>query len=186
MNHKIVITLGLCAALLITHQTDASLIGDSIDVKFNNFPFVPTVLVVTPGVELPGASTATFGSGGATPRWDINIESNFMTIDIINGPATYGAGSRFTFSDLDWVGGLPGIVTGVTASSNQSIIPVSANFTPDSVTVFFGSNTDNWQLGDQIRVDLQTAHVPEPTSLALMGLSSALALIRRKEAPLLS
>jgi len=187
MKRSLATTLGICTALMIGSQADASLIGDTVNVQFSSFPFVPSVLVSTPGVELPGASLATFGSsGGANPRWDINIEANYMTIDIINGPAFYGAGSSFTFSDLDWVGGLPGIVTGVTVSSNQSVIPVNATFTADSVRVVFGSNTANWQTGDQIRLDLQTAHIPEPASLALLSTGAMLLLKRRKEAPLIS
>jgi hypothetical protein len=157
-------------ALMFAGSAKASLIGDTVNVQLNLFPTVPAVLVVSPGHEIPSASLGTFGGSNAFPRWDINIENTYITIDIL-ADATYPVGNYFVFSDLDWVGPPgPGIVTGVTASSNQGIIPISATFTADSVRVDYGSNTNNWLQGYQIRLDLQTAHIPEPASLSLLGL----------------
>jgi hypothetical protein len=179
MKHRHTATICVFTAMMFAGSASASLIGDTVNVQYNFFPTVPAVAVVSPGHELPNASLATFGSINTFPRWDINIESNYITIDIL-ATATYPLGNFFRFSDLDWVGPPgPGLVIGVTATSNQNVIPISATFTADSVRVDFGSNTANWQQGDQIRLDLQTAHVPEPVSFSLLGFGG-LALIHRR------
>ena len=145
----------------------ASLIGDSVMVNFANFSSPQKVVVVTPGVEFEFASLSTFGSTSTTPRWAINIESDYITIDILRD-ATYGFPASFTFSDLNWDNSY--FLLGVSASTTNSDIPISASFGDSWTNVIFGNDTFDWQKDDQIRLELQVSQVPLPPSFLLLGL----------------
>lgn len=136
----------------------ASLVGDQVGTRLNNNPNTVTSVVTSPGIELPNAGPV-LGSAGSAPRWNINFESNFIRIDFLQQPATYGAGSKFTFSSLDpkLPGSCPAAhVVGIDVTTNKASaagIVSTATFTANSVTVpFAGSTNLDWLPGEFILV----------------------------------
>ena len=97
-------------------------------------------------VELPGAGPI-LGAAGSIPRWNIDFGSDSIRIDFIQMPATYGMGSKFTFSSLDplLAGCPPAFITGVTVTTNKPATPfnvvTAVTFTQHTVTVPIAPNT---------------------------------------------
>ncbi|HEX8243832.1 MAG TPA: hypothetical protein VF541_10060 [Longimicrobium sp.] len=157
--------LGGGAARAAAAQCDcsaASLMGDQVGTRLNNNPNVVNSTVST-AIELPNAGP-TLGSAGNAPRWNIDFGVNTIRVDFLQMPATYGVGSKFTFSSLDpkLPGNCPAAhVTGIIVSTNKAIassIVSTATFTPNSVTLpFVGSSNMDWLPGEYILVRLQFA-----------------------------
>ncbi len=143
---------------------EASLLGDSVDVRLNLGTPV-TVVVAAGPVELANAGP-TLGAAGPAPRWDIDLDAAKIRIDFESGPADYGAGSSFTFSDLDptLCSGVAGIVSSVTIATNKPVNELDftglLTFTPSSVRIQYASNvTTRWYNGQFIELTLQFAPV---------------------------
>ena len=83
-----------------------------------------------------------------------------------------GAGELLTLGSLDWVGDPSGIITGITnflTAGTTGMVIGDIFFTSHSVSIDFNSGA-SWGTNSFISFDLVTSHVPEPTTLTLMGL----------------
>ncbi|MEM6911108.1 MAG: PEP-CTERM sorting domain-containing protein [Verrucomicrobiota bacterium] len=127
------------------------------------------------------AETVTFGTSG-TPG------SGFTTI-ILQGKTLFGDfATEFTFSDLG--GATPTVVFGTNADSEgQFFAKYEITGNAAEYTVNLASFPGSFVSLDQFEVDTvwsatgfasDTAAVPEPSSIALVGLGGFLALVRRK------
>jgi hypothetical protein len=155
----------------------SSLVGSTVNTLLNNATQFAVNSVVGPGVELPTAGVApnNLGSAGNSPRWKIDFGANTIRVDFITQVATYGAGSKFTFSSLDPKppAGCPGTpyVSGMTATTNKTSAPYvnTGTFGPHQVVVPFAPTNANvdWNPGEYILVTLKfacdTASLPPQT-----------------------
>ena len=119
-----------------------------------------------------------FGAAGPSPRWNIDVGHNFIRIQFLQQPATYGGTAHFTIGNLLPVAtahcGQP-VVSGIAVHTNKGgaspHVVSGASFTPHSVTLpFAGSSNVTWNPGEYIhaklnfscrgRIDHGTAIVP--------------------------
>lgn len=169
------------ASGLITAQAHAGLIGDTVDASMSS----PFAIFVSPG-------TATVSTGGPEFAMDlgsgrtinIDVQDNFITFTYNNGVnavfSVCNDNCRFTISGID------DVITGITVTETDAVGPSgplgpnTASFTDHSITLSFDGL---WDVTDAVRIDITTrqTNVPEPGSLALLGLGVAgLGAIRRK------
>ncbi len=165
-----------------------------------------TVTVVSPGIEISAGNGTNIGGFMLTGVPDTtkefidfrasSIVLRILAGDVVGGvPVTgYASGGKYVFSDLDFLGGT---ITGITFSASDADIANLAGLGGNWITLD-GLDTiavmlDQIQFVDKagtdfadITINLQTGQgspppLPEPSSLALFGLSlSTLWLIRRK------
>jgi hypothetical protein len=191
-------TPALLAAVvaLITSSASASLIGDEIQARWqfrNTFDQTQTFLV-GPGIE--GDPWRTFTT--------LDIDSSSISIDRYGGVIGQGAGTVWTFSDLDWVD-TPGAIVGFSVSTNwtgwsddfvsfgSDFVRIDSGWSDDFVS--FGSdfvridflNGVNFDsASDFFRLDLAVRHpgnaIPEPGAALLFAIGSIVAAagIRRR------
>lgn len=149
----------------------ATLIGDEVNLEiFSN------------GQSVSGLLTETVGNGVEfNPRNRLTFDVGASSIEIVSliGPAQFAANIDFVFTGLDWVGEA-GVIVDVLLDPVQGIGSVS--FTEDSVT-FSVLEFDRANAGVLASIEIVTRHasVPEPATVALMGLGLAgLAAVRQR------
>ena len=170
------VTLTLICFTTVT--ASAVLIGDSVrgQLGFTGLPtlaFDEIATVTDPDVEFSIVFPFLGAGGGESALDTANLSGNSIDIfsdlgaDIIATPAFF-----WKFSDLDWVGNTPGIITGVTLTSGPAVDVANIGWTDNSITIDFNEyfnppQVRNWSF------DIQTQHsVPDngPT-LIMLGLT---------------
>ena len=158
--------LGLVLALA-PMAAQATLIGDEITVEFilgGVSHGSASAIVVDPGREFEGPGF------GLDPGEFIDITGTSIEALVLDPFLV--ADTRYIFSDLDWVDAL-GIITGFTLTTDiAGFSAADVTFGDDFVIVNAGDLTGTGTM----LIALQTSHaaVPEPATLALLGLGLGL------------
>ena len=158
----------------------ATLIGDTI--TFNtHFPSDGSItssqdFLVSGGIECSGCPSAGFVLDGQTlDIGDDFIEFNSSFITAFSGPDAI-----FEFLDLDWIDAAGELVGFSLTTDFASVDDSDVSFTSDSIRIDIGDSGD----GSFWRLELDAVHVrvPEPTTIALMGLGLAGLGYRKRKA----
>jgi hypothetical protein len=150
-----------------------NLIGDTVNcstssVRWACFP--SSAVVFDPGIE--------FGlfSGPTERHFDVDLGASSIDFRMVREFGTILGLATNTYSSLDF--GTNGVITGFTLATDiAGMVAGRVSFTADSVTVNFDGLSP---IGGQfLNITLISGQVPEPASLALVGLALAWLALRR-------
>ncbi len=153
-------------SLSVVGVANASLINDEVTVSFRGSS-LGAATVVDPGVEYQGVLSFT--------HWDIDFKDSSIDLAYIYTAGFTGLSSpaELVLGSLDWFGIPSGFIDDVLFSSvgTMPVVAGDVSFDAHSVTVQMDGR---WDPGSSVTLTLVASHgVPEPTTLALMGLGLA-------------
>lgn len=157
--------LALTLALLIGSSAYAGpLTGTSLSCTNTVGACSPSTAAIGGGVEF---SVDYFGN----PFYSINFDQNgLVTVtDILGGLLINGSGQSLSFFDV-FTAIAP--ITGFNLVSTSGVTGFSQSdlsFTADSISMAVG-NAATWRNGSSFTAQIQFAQVPEPASIALLGM----------------
>jgi hypothetical protein len=182
MKIKSVITLGLLAfAALGVHSAEASLIGDTVDVRYL-LPDTSTTSQHFGTFTITGTESFTDAYGNSS----ISFGSSAITVMNL----TPGAFSSFAFSgyDIQLISGAPFSNVVIDPSSSSAFASGSVlTFSSNDIQINLAGACGSCSGGESIVLDV-TAAVPEPSTWAMMILGFAgigFMAYRRKSKPAL-
>lgn len=191
MNLRIILTrTALCVMLAIPLSSNATLMGDSVQGALGSqFSNGVTTQFTSPAIVGADAEFSGVITDSSSQMWDIvvDIGASSFTVSINerirNGDGNIKGGPNLmalSLSDLDWIGA-PGMITDVALSSYNC---ASAGFSctsfregPDISVLNFGPTSLNFSADIMRNGEVYafgiTTHVPEPATIALLGLGLA-------------
>jgi hypothetical protein len=182
--------MGACVALVVAAfapmPASATLIGDTVTGELHFGGFGGTNFFLPANGYVPGGACQDAGANSvvADPNAPCGAEFQFLNgfsginVDIaaqsvwINQFPAGGGGCclnswEIWLTDLDWVG-MAGEIVGVEVAHDD--FGLNVTFGPDSVHFSFGGGIELPAQGLFAHVDLLTRHVPEPTTMLLLGM----------------
>ena len=144
------------ALLAVSPAARADLCGDTVDIRFAQFPTSVTTVVQCPGVELPCAGPDLGLIGGC--RFSVDVDGDTVRVADFT-LADYGTGATVTVRELDpqaCFGAGTGTVAGVAVTNgNTAGYEPTATFTDDSVTVSLADGVTRWNPGDFVELSME-------------------------------
>ncbi len=188
MNH---LGIGLCLvvmASLCAVPASATLIGDEVRVTFDapsdGLSVGPTS--INPVQAGDGDVLDLVINFGHIMR--VNVEESSILLTLLQGTAA-GQGINFgnpvtmAFLDLDWIG-TPGIITAVNIIDNTLSLnaDLAVGFTNGATgsDINLTLSSSQWLVGQGLTLDIETTHVPEPTTMALLATGAAGLIAKRR------
>lgn len=196
---RIGIACALAVGLLAAAPTNASLIGDEVDITFSSTD--PT----TNGIQTLSLNNVSVGAGieasadffgnlelvlGDVEPIDIDLSSATISIAFIeteyNSDSGFVTNMRFLFENLDWLP-LPGAILDATVNETLIRFDVAVMTTANSVQVDLtraAAADSQTTIDGDVVINLQTTHIDEPAALAVfsIGLLGLIVARRRKRA----
>jgi hypothetical protein len=173
---------------IVSFYANATLIGDTVSFEFSS-PLLGQSSTGSVLVQTGSADVMNFDFGfGFGPLVKVNIEETSILFNFLRAPVgtlQWVDVEKFIISDMQFLTPA-GVISGLNFDTDISGFSSSRiSFTPDSVTVDMSSLLTRGN--EFITINLQSYSVPEPTSVALLGLGGIILLaLRRKSASRIS
>ncbi|MCA9429474.1 MAG: PEP-CTERM sorting domain-containing protein [Candidatus Omnitrophica bacterium] len=202
MKQALVVTGLLLVVALCAAPAGATLIGDQVNATLTAYGMTwinnQSATVVDPGVEF---STITGLPGVVDNAVDIDLSASQISITFTQLGQGFVLLSDhvLTLSNLDWVGDPTCVIAGlslVSGSSNFSFTPVVSNVTDDGFQITIPGSNGYPPVadpeGEAVPLDVgpsltatwdiltRNAEIPEPTTMALLGMGAAGLIAKRR------
>ncbi len=175
MKHPMNKAITFLCILFLSATARASLIGDTVNVSAASSAWQfssSSAVVVDPGAEFSRTLNISIGDDSIYTI-DVLSESIVITWEHLHSHTHSFTNdfTRVTLSDLDW-GAISGSIVDVVVEAGGSLSTQIDSFGTDWITWSHSEQFEDQTKTATINI-VTTHHVPEPTTLALMGLGLA-------------